>query len=246
MRPSNFITLSISFLLAGYSNGQKDSVPAAATKQHRSMDQFEYTYENAHPRAQALMKDEFYWSPIEESAPFGSDDGSDAAYGFLEWRSDNKKASPVVYLDELIEGWQYPFFDYREMDTTKIRAYIFPPDPDEKTIQEKIKIAREAFENSPDTAGRKLSDKELRDMVMYTSRQMGIAYLVGLDNAIIAIGFAQFVLEGKIDNDMRALAITAINRQLLPMLINRYDQEYREVRKHQLTKMLEIIHKANP
>ena len=55
------------------------------------------------------MKDEFYWSPIEETAPFGSDDGSDAAYGFRQWRLLNKNISPVVYLKELIERWQYPF-----------------------------------------------------------------------------------------------------------------------------------------
>jgi len=50
------------------------------------MDNFEYSFKNAHPNAQALMKDDFYWSPIEETAPFGSDDGWEAAYGFREWR----------------------------------------------------------------------------------------------------------------------------------------------------------------
>jgi hypothetical protein len=27
--------------------------------------------ETAHPRARALMKDDFFWSPIDESGPFG-------------------------------------------------------------------------------------------------------------------------------------------------------------------------------
>ena len=88
------------------------------------MDNFEYTFKSANPKAQALMTDEFYWSPIEETAPFGSDDGSDAAYGFREWRLSNKTTSPVIYLKDLIARWQYPFFDYNKMDTTKIKEYI--------------------------------------------------------------------------------------------------------------------------
>ena len=38
------------------------------------MNHFEYSLETAHPNAHALMKEDFFWSPIEESSPFGSDD----------------------------------------------------------------------------------------------------------------------------------------------------------------------------
>ena len=73
---------------------------------------------------------------------------------------------------------------------------------------------------------------------------MGGLYLLGQDNAIIGIGFAQFVLEGRIDNDIKSLTIIAIKRQMLPLFINRYDDNYRDKRKQQLTKMLEVINKA--
>jgi uncharacterized protein YfeS len=69
-------------------------------------------------------------------------------------------------------------------------------------------------------------------------------YLLGQDNAIIGVGFAQFVLEGHIENDIKDLTTTAIKRQLLPLLINRYDEDYRGKRKEQLNKMLEVVKKA--
>ena len=208
------------------------------------MDNFEYSFKSAHPKAQALMTDEFYWSPIEETAPFGSDDGSDAAYGFRQWRLLNKTSSPVLYLKETIERWQYPLFDYNEMDTTKIKEYINKKaNLDEATIQQRIQTLKEINKNSPDSS-RELDDSQLREVIISSSNSMGSMYLLGQDNAIIGTGFAQFVLEGHVDNDIKALTITAIKRQLLPLLINRYDDNYRYIRKQQLTKMLEVINKA--
>jgi len=42
------------------------------------------------------MKEDFYWSPIDESGPFGSDAGSDAAYGFQKWRKSHPTTSPSI------------------------------------------------------------------------------------------------------------------------------------------------------
>lgn len=235
-----------SLLFTGCSNGQPKNNPIAVTQQNKKMDNFEFSLKSAHPKAQALMADEFYWSPIEETAPFGSDDGSDAAYGFRQWRFLNKTTSPVTYLKDLIASWQYLFFDYNEMDTTNIREYISSKaNPDENAIQQQMKMLKEAFKNSADTSMNNLDDRQLRDLINATSKEMGGSYLLGQDNAIIGTGFAQFVLEGHIDNDIKAMTITAIKRQLLPLLINRYDENYRDKRKQQLTKMLEVITKAN-
>jgi uncharacterized protein YfeS len=210
------------------------------------MDHFEFTPETAHPDAQALMTDDFFWSPIEESGPFGSDDGSDAAYGFRQWRPFNKTASPVTYLDELIREWNYPFFDYREMDTTKIEEYISSrANPDESTIKEQIQTMKEVMKNSPDNSFSTLDDQQLRNLVVASSEEIGGTFLRGQDSAIIGTAFAQFVLEGRIDKDLKSLTTIAIQRQLMPTLINRYDDEYREIRELQLTKMLEVITKAS-
>ena len=236
-------TFLTSILFIGCSNGQTKN--NNATQQNKAMDNFEYTFKSANPKAQALMTDEFYWSPIEETAPFGSDDGSDAAYGFRQWRLLNKTTSPETYLKDLIARWQYPFFDYNEMDTTKIKEYLnYKKELSETDIQQQIKTLKDLNKDLPDAYINKLDDKQLREFITSSSTGMGGLYLLGQDNAIIGIGFAQFVLEGRIDNDIKSLTIIAIKRQMLPLFINRYDDNYRDKRKQQLTKMLEVINKA--
>ena len=236
-------TFLTSILFIGCSNGQTKN--NNATQQIKAMDNSEYTFKSANPKAQALMTDEFYWSPIEETAPFGSDDGSDAAYGFRQWRLLNKTTSPETYLKDLIARWQYPFFDYNEMDTTKIKEYLnYKKELSETDIQQQIKTLKDLNKDLPDAYINKLDDKQLREFITSSSTGMGGLYLLGQDNAIIGIGFAQFVLEGRIDNDIKSLTIIAIKRQMLPLFINRYDDNYRDKRKQQLTKMLEVINKA--
>lgn len=210
------------------------------------MNDSEFTFKSAHPNAQKLMSEDFYWSPIEETAPFGSDDGSDAAYGFSQWRLVNKTISPVTYLNDLITSWSYPYFGYNELDTNKIKAYLSTKiNLDEEIIEQQIQTLKETVKNDPDTSMSKLDDKQLREIINATSNNMGIRYLTGQDNAIIAIGFAQLVMAGRIDNDIKTLTITAIRRQLLPMLISRWDEGYQEIRKRQLTKMLNVMGKAS-
>lgn len=246
MKPSILITFLTSILFTGCSNGQKNNSTTAAKQKDNSMRNVEFTFKSAHPKAKALMTDEFYFSPIEETAPFGSDDGWDAAIGFKEWRRSNKTTSPVVYLKNLIAGWQYPFFDYNEMDTAKIKEYIYQKKTlSEADIQQQINTLKEINKKSAGTSGMKLDDTQLREIILSSSQEMNGIYLLGQDNAIIGIGFAQFVLEGHIDQDIKDLTITAIKRQLLPLLINRYDDNYRDKRKQQLTKMLEVVNKAN-
>jgi len=166
------------------------------------MDDYELTPETAHPRAKQIMTEDFFWSPIEESGPFGNDDGSDAFYGFRDWRQSNKTVSPVIYLEELIERWGYDRFDFNEMNEENLNEYV-------------------------------------------SSSSIGARTLIGQDNAIIAIGFGQFVLEGKIDEDIKVLTKTALNRELLPSIINMWDDEYKKIRTEQLTKMLTTVDRMN-
>lgn len=156
----------------------------------------------AHPRAMKILTQEFYWSPIEESGPFGNDDGSDAFYGFREWRQNNKAVSPAIYLKELLEGWGYPSLDLNEMNEENLKKYI-------------------------------------------SSSRVGARALTGQDNAIIAVGFGQFVLEGKIDDDIKRLTKIALQRELLPDMIERWGNEYKTTRTEQLTEMLAIVDKMN-
>jgi uncharacterized protein YfeS len=211
----------------------------------KTMSNFEYSLKTAHPNAKTLMAEDFYWSPIEETGPFGSDDGWEAAQGFREWRLANKSESPIAYLKDLIARWQYPYFNWNEMDAEKIKAYIgTKANPDEASLQLQMQQMREAFKNHPDTSMKNIDDAQLRQVILSSSQQVGGIFLLGQDNAIIGTGFAQLALEGKIDHDLKSLTITAIKRQLLPVLINRYDSDYRDKRREQLTKMLSVMTQA--
>lgn len=161
---------------------------------------YELTIETAHPKAQKLMTDEFYWNPIEETSPFGNDDGHDAFYGFKEWRESHKTESPIIFLKELIKRWNYPTFDLNEINEANLKKYI-------------------------------------------SSNSLGKMTLTGQDNTIISIGFGQFVLEGKIDEDLKTLTKTALKRELLPSIIETWETDYQKQRIELLTKMSVTVDK---
>jgi uncharacterized protein YfeS len=164
------------------------------------MSYFELKPETAHLKAKQLLTEDFYWSPTEETAPFGSDDGSDAFHGFVEWRKKNKKESPVVYLQELIKEWGYGTFNMTSNDP---------------------------------------------EMVKEVMMSMEGSQIIAQDNAVIAVGFGQFVLEGKIEKDIQDLTLKAIKRELVIDLINEFQGEYRETRRSQLKKMLSVVGRMN-
>jgi uncharacterized protein YfeS len=204
-------------------------------------ERFEFSFKNANPKAKKLMREPFLWSPIEESAPFGSDDGSDAAYGFREWRESHKNADPLIYLKELVKRWDYPYFDWNEMDTEKIKAYLavkFPMNHAEPAV-----LKRDLMSMTGDSL-KGTSDSAIVQILESSRGNMGLHYLEGQDDAIIATAFAQLALEGWIAQDLKMLASTAIQRELLPVLINRWDLPYRKTRKAQLLKMLEVVRKC--
>nr|WKN33999.1 hypothetical protein K4G66_16585 [Tunicatimonas sp. TK19036] len=168
--------------------------------ENSSMNDYELSAEGAHPKARALLIEEFYWSPIDETGPFGSDDGSDAAFGFLEWREDHPSQNPKIYINELLEEWDYELFDWNELDTEQLT---------------------------------KLKDS------------MGIRLIIGQDDVLIAVGFSQFATEGKIDEELQDLTIKAIQRELLLVILNEFDEKYRNSRRKKLEKMLLAVKKMN-
>lgn len=120
---------------------------------------FEFSLKTAHSKAQLLMKEDFYWSPIEESGPFGSDAGSDAAYGFYTWRKGHPSGPSVFYLKELIARWNFPEIGWEEMDTTKIKKYIsIPSHLDAAEIERQVKTLKEYNAAPAMQVGTKLSD----------------------------------------------------------------------------------------
>ena len=137
---------------------------------------FAYALNTAHPNAKALMNDDFFWSPTDPGAPFGSEPGSEAAYGFYSWRPTHLTISPVIFLKGLLDSWHSRPLAWDELDTLKIKAYIID----------------------------------------------GVPALVIRDEAIIGAAFAQFVLEGKIDAELKYDATRTLQRELLPVMTSQY------------------------
>lgn len=207
---------------------------------------FEFSLKTAHPNAQALMKEDFFWSPIDESAPFGSDGGSDAAYGYYQWKKTHAGLSPLTYLKFLISSWKYPEIALDEMDTAKIEKYMsISYAPSQSEIDEQIirlKQENEKYQTVP--GAKQLSDEEIHQIAASAGKNMGTSFLIDLDDAIIGTAFAQFVLEGKIDPNLKYYAAKALEREMLPImniLYGQSDQQQAHLEKRE--KLLQVVRK---
>ncbi|MBK6826711.1 MAG: hypothetical protein IPG86_07555 [Chitinophagaceae bacterium] len=130
------------------------------------------------------------------------------------------------------------------MDPLKVNEFI-TVGANIDNIEGQIEQLKAVLANSPGGLEGIESDDMLRESILRSSAAMGGVYLLQMDNAIIGTGFAQLVLEGRIEKDLHYLTYTALTRQLLPILIDRYDVNSREVRREMLTKMKDVIEKVN-
>jgi uncharacterized protein YfeS len=89
-----------------------------------TMSDYSPTFDKAHPNAQRLMIEDFYFSTIDETAPFGNDDGADTYAGFKDWRRTHLSDKPKEYLLEQLHRWGYPKFDIYETDIKKLTPYL--------------------------------------------------------------------------------------------------------------------------
>lgn len=83
--------------------------------------------DKAHPRAIELIPEDFFWSCIDELAPFGSDEGDLALAEYREWRSEYKVLPLVIYLKWVIESLtENKLDDYNEelLDEELLRSQI--------------------------------------------------------------------------------------------------------------------------
>lgn len=83
--------------------------------------------DSSHPKALELIPEEFFWSCIDELAPFGSDEGDMALVEFRDWRKTNTGIPTIECLKWVIESvGEMKFSDYNEtlVDKNKIRKQI--------------------------------------------------------------------------------------------------------------------------
>lgn len=204
------------------------------------LEQIGLTANEVSEEARMLLSRDFYWSPIDEFSPFGNDDGSDAFYYFKEWRIENKFSSPVAFLNQLIDEWGYPKFDLTELNEREIEKYL---ETKGDGIDSQIPMVREHFKKMSEDAGKEFDEEQFQKIIAMASENMGGTYLLSQDNAIIAIGFGQFILEGRIDKDIAELTRIAITRELLPILLNRYEERFQKERKEMFKQMLSDLSK---
>ncbi|MBN1911515.1 MAG: molybdate metabolism regulator [Pirellulales bacterium] len=60
--------------------------------------------ELAHPRSRELMVEPFFWDCVDERAPFGSDEGSDAYSEWRDWRAENPSSPLTDCLSWILDG----------------------------------------------------------------------------------------------------------------------------------------------
>ncbi|MDO5978942.1 hypothetical protein [Flavivirga spongiicola] len=81
----------------------------------------------AHQKAIELIPEEFFWSSIDDLAPFGSDDGDMALSEFRDWKKNNPKTETYECLKWTIEGvFEKNLAEYNEkiLDRTLIKSQI--------------------------------------------------------------------------------------------------------------------------
>jgi uncharacterized protein YfeS len=82
---------------------------------------------NAHQRAIELIPEDFFWSCIDDLAPFGSDEGDMALLEFRNWRKENPTTPTIECLKWVIESvGEMDFADYNASlaSKEKIRSQL--------------------------------------------------------------------------------------------------------------------------
>lgn len=199
------------------------------------------TFVTAHPNAKKLLKESFYWDPIEETAPFGNDLGYDAYYSFAEWNQKPNNGNIINLLNQLIDEIGVASFDIKSTDAEVVKKYITrPTEVDTSMIDMVIEQNKKSasFNNSPKN---NKPDEEIRKLLIESASQRGNLNLLSIDNIIIGLGYSQFVQSGKIDAELKSLTAIAIQRQLLPLILETWPEDYKEIRKEQLEIMLSDV-----
>lgn len=91
--------------------------------------------ENSHQRAIELIPEDFFWSCIDELAPFGSDEGDTALSEFRDWRKKNPDEETYEFLKWTIESVsEQNISKYNEkiLDRTEIKEKIADEDFDDQ------------------------------------------------------------------------------------------------------------------
>jgi len=91
--------------------------------------------DNAHQKAIELIPEDFFWSCIDELAPFGSDEGDTAFAEFRDWRKENPSTPTLECLKWVIESvGEMDFADYNSeiLSRAKVKSQLEDEDFDDQ------------------------------------------------------------------------------------------------------------------
>lgn len=91
--------------------------------------------DNAHPRAIELIPEEFFWSCIDELAPFGSDEGDTALAEYRAWRKANPGTPASECLKWVIESvgeMNYADYNQKIADKKLVKSQLEDSDFDDQ------------------------------------------------------------------------------------------------------------------
>ena len=113
-------------LKKGYKETQSTNRPVKDAETLVSIKDFEDRWDfKVSPLSKKHMNEPFFWSSIEETSPFGSDEGSDTFSFLLEGYQENPRMNPMDFLMETFQDHSiYPLTDLNCIDSDTLVATI--------------------------------------------------------------------------------------------------------------------------
>jgi len=77
-------------------------------------------------RSRELMTEDFFWNCVDCECPFGSEDGREAYYSYLEWRNEYPRSKISVYMNEIMFGQSKGYNESLTTDTAMTQSVKTP------------------------------------------------------------------------------------------------------------------------
>ena len=116
--------------------------------------------------------------------------------------------------------------------------------PDEKSIEQLVQLLKkQQAEFSASAPNKKtLTDEQLREIAVNAGKGMGLTYLVGLDESVIGVAFAQIVMEGALDPKLKYYVTKALQREQLTVVTRNFgDASAQKAHGDKMRKMLFVV-----
>jgi uncharacterized protein YfeS len=162
---------------------------------------------------------------------------------FELWRQQHAQESPVNFLPKYQTGQMALY--RKETDLNQIKAFYTDLYNTQKQFMAKNSDWLLQIELSP--KGVNKATQEQKDAILEKAvRETSYTLLCEEDDLIISIGFGQFALEGKIDQELKTLTEKALIRQLNPFVLSVHPYEgNKAVRESDLAMMLQDLKSLN-